>query len=253
MSRITYHVSRIKQHTDDRRGIALLLTVILLGGLVLIAFAASSLVTAFGQTPKVLGNSEKAYYAAEAALERSLYEIEKQGAGLVDITGSGNLGGTAVTWSRKAFVTAKIPLGRNDVRPNTPNNPVVSGTNPLLVTLQPGESFQLDLNIVGAVDPSYPQHVNISGSSSFSYIILENGVQVGPTTDTNQNVPATGNLDPSTGLRFKITNPSGFASTYTITPNGSNELPVALVVSATGVSGTEERTIEVERKAWLVY
>jgi len=235
-------------------GIALLLTIMLLGGLVLIAFAASSLVMAFGQTPKVLENSERAYYAAEAALERSLYEIEKLGAGLADITGSGVIGGTAVTWSRTAFVTSKVPLGRTDVRPSDPGNPVISNTNPLLVTLPPGGSFQIDLNIVGAVNPSYPQHVNISGSADFSYIALERGVQIGPTMGNNQNFPTIGNLDPSDGLRVKITNPSGSSNrTYTITPNGNNELPVALVVSATGVSGTEERTVAVERKAWLMY
>lgn len=243
----------------DPRGIALLITVILLGGLILIAFAASSLVMVFGQTSKVLGNSEKAYYAAESALEKGLYDVEKLGLGLSSLSSSGifiNNDGTTVNWNRKAFVTSKIPLGRTDVRPANAGNPTISGSNALLVTLLPGGSFQMDLNIVGATNLSYPSHISVSASSNFSYITLnEVDGQTGPamTTGQNQRFPSTGTIDPLLGLRFKISNPTGGSVTYTIAPNGSNELPVALVISATGVSGNEERTVEVERKAWLMY
>lgn len=234
-----------------------MLTIILLGGLILIAFSASALVTAFGQTPKVLGNSEKAYYAAEAALEEGLYNAEKLGLGIAGLSGSGNLTGTSIAWARTAFVTAKVPLNRNDVRPQDSANPVISGSNPLLVTLPSGGSFQMDLNLVGATNPSYPSHVTVSSNANFSYITLDtvNG-QVGPitTTGNNQRFPSNGTLDPSTGLRFKITNTTGTSRTYTLAPNGStSQLPMALVISATAVSGTESRTVEVERKAWLVY
>ncbi len=243
--------------TPKPSGIALLLTVILLGGLMFVAFSASSLVSVFGQTSKVLGNSEKAYYASEAAVEQGLYQVEKLGTGIAGLSGSGSIGGTAVSWSRRAFVTSKIPLNRTDVRPQTATNPVISGSNPLLVTLPPNGSFQMDLNIVGAANPSYPSNVTVNAGSDFWYITLDtaNG-QVGPTMTTgkNQKFPSTGNIDPSLGLRFKITNPSSTNSdTYTIAPNGIDELPMAMVISATGVSGSEERIVEVERKAWLVF
>ncbi len=217
--------------------------------------AASETVLPVTQTAREIMDGERAFYAAETAVEEGLYLFEKQAAAL-PLTGSGTIGGTGASWTRNGTELKIVPLGHPNV--STPASPGqnVSKTNPLRVSLDPGQSFQLDLSVPGVTD--YPQHVRIDflsgGSHTNDLLVINGSTQSQDTVGGNTKVPSNGNIDDASNLRFLLRNPnsSGPANVYAIEPN-AGELPMGIVITGIGTIGKVERRIAVERKAWLVF
>lgn len=244
---------KIEKRQKEAQGIALLLTVILLGTLIIITTSATSLIFALGQTVRGIGDSEKAYYAAETGIEQGLYLVEKQNVTLDALAGSGVLSTTGATWTRTAFATYKIPQNHPSVTAASPTADI-SDANPLLVTLNANESFQMDLNLV-STSITYSQHLRINWAGAGATKLIQSDAS-GQTTSSilnNQKIPAIGNIDPIANLRFRLINESGSTIQYMFSPGPSGTLPMGLVISSIGISNNQERRIEVERKAWLVF
>lgn len=247
----------LQKRSKEVRGIALLLTVILLGSLIIITTSAAGLIFSLGQTVRNIGESERAYYAAEAGIENGLYLVEKQTATVDQLNNSSGSLSTGGAWTRTAYVTYSVPLNHPNVEATTPLQPI-SKNNALRVTLGSNQSFQMDLNIIGAT-VSYPLHLRVtwSGGGATRLIEFTNTGQVpSQIIGTNQKIPSTGNLDPTANLRFRLINESGNTIVYSISPDPSEvdlSLPMGLVIRSKGVSGSQERVLEVERKAWMVF
>jgi hypothetical protein len=240
-------------------GIALVLSVIVLAALIGLVIVVADLTTRATSDSNAIKATEIALAAAETAVELTIYDIEKNDKNLTDfdppITQSLADGPPGAFWYREVKVSTSTPALCSSGQPVcTDNDDIISASNPLSVTLQPGQSFQLDLDIGGA---EYPNRVTVSwGGTNTRVIVL---TPSGHETYTGQPVqipdpPA--NLDPVDNYRFRIINESSSVRTYTIRPNagtGADELPLGFKIIGIGTYQNVERRLEILRPAWVIY
>jgi len=209
----------------DQAGISVLLVIIILSSLLIMIVVLSDIVIRVARGSRQIGHSETAYYAAEIAIEKALYQIEKNRT-IVDLDGTtGSLDWIDnVSWNL-------------DVVP-------VTTSSSYQVTLESGESYQLDLDFLGL---SYPNNIRFSWSGGDAEVFAQAD---DGTIETDDNSPH--NLNASTGLYVvKITNTDSSDITLTINPN--SDMPTGILVTGTGNYQEETRVVEVERKNWQIY
>ena len=94
-----------------RKGVALVLTIFVLVGILAVALGVTSLMVGEIKITREIPRALKAYYAAEAGIERSLYDARK-GAGAGDIGSPPDCtGGTAVCLDSDACYSVKVIVG----------------------------------------------------------------------------------------------------------------------------------------------
>ncbi len=211
----------------DKKGVSILLSILILSSLMVITIVVSKIVLRVGKTSRQIGHSEVAYYAAESAIERILFAIEKE-MDLSNLTTSGSL-----TEISDAGWGVEIALEENN--------------NPWQINLAAGESFQLDLNTDGL---NYPTSIDIDWSSAdVSAIVVDPDNSVSPFISYNSSFTLN-NI--STDLPvLRIIN-SG-SSSVSVELSSSGTLPSSIIITATGNYLTEERKIEVERDLYQIY
>jgi len=80
-----------KNKNNSQKGISLYITIIILGLISGIVFGLSSLFLNQVKMSRTIGDSFKAFYAADAGIEQSLYSIRiEEGDGLITLTDLGN-------------------------------------------------------------------------------------------------------------------------------------------------------------------
>ncbi|MEW6610897.1 MAG: hypothetical protein AB1352_04735 [Patescibacteria group bacterium] len=234
-------------------GISLLLAISVLGGLIFVTSAATDMILTVSRSSRSIGDSEIAYYAAETAVERALWEYEKDSASLSALTATATpLPGNAnASYTTSATTENYAPKGNANLSTSNLNDPITS-SNPLQVTLPPGKSFYLDLAINGAVYPSNIQ-VTLETGKSAEVIVTSSNVQ----TQTNYDgvgAPTVTVNNPSydNNTKLKIENTASAASTYTIMPTGG-ELPIGVLITGVGRYRGVERRLEVVKPNWVIY
>lgn len=267
---------------EKRKGMALVLAVLILANLFVIAFLVADIVIRIGRASSEIGRSEIAYLAAETAVEKAVYQIEAErnisGLGSINSSVNEDMLYADAAWSRYvssvnntllSCVDSNGRLGYFD-NPGDPealsrsciyaedisgfNTGAITSTNPLKVRLRPNWSFQLELDINGL---SYPSYLAISWNVSNPagrVIFVEDDEQalINTAASNNWRVPPAGILNSQ--QRLRIVNQSASDVIYTITPSSSNPLPLGILIHASGTYGQEqERILEVERRNWRIY
>ncbi len=246
-------------YNKEPEGIAVVLSVVVLSALIGLILYVSNITFRITATNRAIGTSEVAFFAAESAAELTIYEIEKKDYSRPDLpqlTGQALDSISGATWAREVNIATTTPSVCSVTNPrpacSDSEGTIVTG-NPLEVTLNNGQSFQLDLNIRGA---TYPDSIRVTwpGGSGTDVIIANNS---GQTTETNSpiQIPSSGTLDPSDGYRIRINNNSGGTIVYNIQPQGSGnvDLPLGLNIDTSGTYRETVRSIKLTRPAWLIY
>ncbi|OGL85589.1 hypothetical protein A3J36_03205 [Candidatus Uhrbacteria bacterium RIFCSPLOWO2_02_FULL_54_37] len=244
----------------SRKGITLLMTMSLMGGLVLVAGAAADLVITVSRSSRSIGESEIAYFAAETAVERALLAFEKQGAtlGALNAGATPLPGNAAATYTTSAAVETRAP--KDDTRLSVPQaNDPISSANQLTVTLAPGQRLYLDFAIdLADSGASYPGTVRIdfpNGRATESIVYSAGAQNETAYAGTGGNNQITvNNPGAAAGTKIKIGSASSNAAnaSYTIRPNGG-DLPIGVVITGVGRYRGAERRIEVFRPNYIIY
>lgn len=241
---------------NSRPGFSILLAILIMSSLTIMTIAMSDIVLRVGRTSKKIGQSEIAYYAAETAVEKALYYIEKSEPRTIIIPGggSGNLVNiTDASWTRivSEDTDLTIECGEGEGQLHSDEEGVcvdsagdITASNPLQVQLNPGSSFQLDLDFQGL---SLPNNLPISWSGTGKLIALGNvnGQNIYSSSETLHN------LDTERYI-IRLVNEGSVLLTFQLTPAGGN-LPIGILVIGTGIYQDQERVLEVERSNWQIY
>lgn len=240
------------KHPTNQQGFSVLLAIMIMSSLTIMTIAAADVVLRVSKSSRNIGQSEVAHFAAESAVEKALYYIEKADPRTLIIPdgGSGVLEEVSgVTWSRQI-------TENNSVSPQCisfsgfqlgciTSSGEITSSSPLILTLENGSSFQLEFNFTGL---TLSTSINITCSKSATVILQNLDGQ------TSQSCPDPVNdLDIADGIikiRNEFTGPS--PNTITLTPNDGN-LPVGIIVIGTGVYQDQVRILEIERTNWQIY
>ena len=277
--------SKSSRHNED--GIALVLSILILVNLLMITFVVTDTVVRIGRTSRQISQSEIAYFAAETAIERAIFEIENTSnaanLGTLGLPDSGQLEITNSSWQRyiEPINSTSVTCVADNQKVTFPADPdstealsssciyaedliginqnQISSTNPLKIRLKPGKSFSLNFNISVPLSLDfYPDSLSIEWKARHDgkIIILSSTGQV--MTDTKgvrnlQIAPPNGfQHDPT--YRIRIINENNKDVTYTITPTFGGSIPLSMLVTAKGFYlEQKERIIAVERKNWEIY
>lgn len=242
----------------NEAGIAVLLSILVLVAILGLVVTVSNISFRITKSNQSINESEKAFFAAETAAELTIYDIVRNNRGLdlPDLVAQPLVGTEGATWDRQvrlATLTPGLCSAPQAKSVCTNSSGAVTSGNPLIINLEPGESFEFDLNIATA---PYPNQVRINWSGAAQTRVLVSGENIQSIdTVTNVKVPASGVLDPNNDYRIRIINDDSSLVVYDLTPQGggTSELPLGLNISATGFFLNTERRLEVFRPSWLIY
>ncbi len=281
-----------KKQLKRQSGIALVLSVLILANLMMIALVVSDVILRIGKSSQGISQSEIAYFAAETAIEKAIYQIEKNKDASI-LPATGNLLNVNANWQLaiQSINTIAPTCFNNQNEISFPADPksgpalnlscvyaedsvsglvnqnLIEKSNPFKVRLKPGKSFELGLNIAVPDNsgPSgsdfYPKAITIEwpAAADGHVIILTADNQMVDDTQmmtSTGKIPSSGQMDNSPDYRFRISNNSASDVIYTIAPNNASELlPVGISVTAKGYYDVDkkERIIIVERRSWEIY
>jgi hypothetical protein len=275
---------------DSQQGIAIVLSVLILSNLLMLTFIVADVIIRIGKSSQQISESEVAYFAAESAVEESIYQIEQN----QDATNLGTLGSPSInslsytegnweTYIEPVYET--VPTCIDDQQRITfPANPttqtdksclyvqnwssgdnLITRTNPLQIRLKPGKSFELDFEISAPVGFNfYPSAVTVDwpGRPDGRVVVLSpTGQNIVDTSSQNQinRIPSSGQLGDSPDYHIRIINNDSNDIIYSIGPQigGSTvHMPIGISLSSKGYFSDDkkkERIIEVERRNWAIY
>lgn len=273
--------NKIKKH----KGISLLFVLLILGVMLTAVLVISDIMIRQSRIMRNIAISERAYFAAETGVEETLYEINK--ARTKNITTPGEICGNGICEGSETV--GNCPLDCNGgnytglfgcwCQANCNNCQInydggnatwqiisltenlIDTNNPLEVTLSPGQSLQLNLDMKGATYPNKAgddiQFERIGGGASELIVFKENKstgafIQYGP----DSNSPTTTDLDTANYYyKFRIYNPSnsGASVLYRIKPLGGENLAVGVRIIASAACKDMERRIEANNPKWQIY
>ncbi|OIP56175.1 hypothetical protein COU24_00800 [Candidatus Kuenenbacteria bacterium CG10_big_fil_rev_8_21_14_0_10_39_14] len=273
-----------KKQLNRQSGIALVLSVLILTNLMMIALVVSDVILRIGKSSQGISQSEIAYFAAETAIEKAVYQIETShngsDLGTSDVPTVGNLSDTLGNWKRyiAGIYTTPITCFDDQQRVSFPADPatetdkscvyaadlsqdVINKNNPLKVRLKPGKSFELSLNISTPASLAfYPSAVTIDWPTHAGKVIILSSdsqeVIDASTTTGSGKIPDSGQLGNSPNYRIRLINNSAADVIYTIAPQAaSDSLPTGIAITSQGYYDVnkKERIIIVERKNWEIY
>ena len=245
----------LKKTKNKEKGFAVLLSILVLASITGLVITVANVSFGITKSNQSIINSEKAFFAAETAAEITIYDIVNNngGLGLPDRFNQPLINTGGATWSRQVRLdTTTLGLcSAPTPKPVCGNDPggIVIG-NEMKVTLNDGESFQLDLNITGGL---YPSQIFIKWGPFPSRVFVAGAGEQVINNESDIFVPTSGILQASQEYRFRIINDSGSPVTYEIQNLDTVALPLGLNISATGFYQGTERRIDLTRPAWLIY
>ncbi len=192
-------ISRSKQEHGAERGIALILTIIILTNLLMITLIVSDVILRIGKSSQQISESEVAYYAAESSVEEAMYKIVKEkdasSLGTSASPTTGNLEEVDANWERyvepvyetlvtcvdddnkityyqvSSFGELAAAIG-SQIFTNSISciyafsfsEHLIRQDNQLVALLAPGKSFELDLDITVSDVNYYPEYLKVNWS-----------------------------------------------------------------------------------------
>jgi len=236
----------------NQQGISILLVVLILSSLMVLTVALSAIVLRVGKSTRQIGQSEVAFYAAETAIEKGLYEIEKvHSVENLEVPASQAMPTSGGQWTRSYSVNTLLDVDCDQLIGEgicVDTVGVITASNPLVVRLNPGNSFQIDMNFIGMNLPNNVQIKEVEKNGMGRVIALSSdGVQTS-STDSPVNLH---DLEDKLYL-LRLINEDTVSITFTVKP-AQGDLPLGIILTGTGVYQQEKRIIEIERKTWQIY
>lgn len=241
----------IKQH----EGISLLLVILVLGIMLATVLSASDMILRQGRSTKKITDSERAYFAAEAGIEVSLYEINKARSQDVDTLDDVacwcgvSCNNCQLSYSGKISQWKVAKIERRTIQTNDFDT----------VILSPGQSYQLTLDVRGVLYPTKVQF-NRTGGSNSCVITLEENIATGVMSqdDPYCNNVFNRNLDNNYYYKFRILNPAvnNETVTYQVKPIGGgpqNAMTTDVVLTVSGEYNGTERIVTATTTKWQLY
>jgi len=228
----------LQQLKNNESGMSLLLVILILSSLLITVTTISNVTLRVGRSATQIMNSEIAYFAAESAIEKTLYNVEK--------TRSIDTGGNSCSGYNFEGAGVCGMLDNEDVKwgvkitQNTANIQNIS--------LKSGESYQLELDF-DALDLPNKLSLSCPGNAKVIYLKKE-GEQI-------KNLDCTSDIVVGTGGVLRIINEAGADNEIKIIPkkgDGSTGVfTIGIDIMATGRYRNQERRIEVGRINWRIY
>lgn len=239
---------------SSQKGISLILSLFILTAILFIGLVIIDLVLRQGKISSEVGYSEIAFYAAEAGMEKALYEINKNKETIINVEAmKETLSVSRGEWEVEDPIKEILKAPDYEPKLYTSTGGDISNTNPLQVDLNDQESFQLglDLNL-----DTYPTELDIAWSANSSLIVfewkrgepMETGIQ---TIYSSLSSPIT--IESYKYYIFRIINLSGSNHTYTFTPGFGTTLPLGVFITTLGRYKGLSRKIETNNSRWQIY
>ncbi len=233
--------------SSNRQALSIILILLIISSILTGTVIVGETIVRHTQIVKGAEVSEKAFFAAETAVEKAIYGVLKNYASVTTVTeGSIIYGATSATYSASVSIDAENPDTGIDI----------TNSDPWIISLETGESFQLNLDLNSTAYPT-ALRIDRSGDGLGDLIIYQctassNGCsstenQIFYSNFTGQDI----NLSPSIPInyyRIRINN-SGGTGTYTLKPT-SAALPIGVNITAEGSYGGYERQINDNYPKW---
>jgi len=230
----------------------------MLGGLIFVTTAAADLIWTVSRGSRAIGDSESAYFAAQAAVERALLEFEKGSGSLTGLQAPTAIplpGNPLATYTTSANEDIYAPAYTSDLDAEDDETQPITASNRLLVNVAPGKSFFLNLSTSGAGYPSNVQvNLRTNLTAAMTLTVFAQNTQA-TTTLISRGNQSTVNIPPaaSNDAKIAIKNPAGNpTATVRFSPTGGN-LPLGIIITGTGRYRGAERKIEVAKPNWVFY
>ncbi len=238
----------------ERQGVSLLLTLFILTVMLTATLVSSDVILRQGKIMKKVTASERSYFAGEVGIEETLYEINKTrqkniNTELVNCWCSINCNDCQVSYSD----------GNAQWQVDSITEDLIDTDDPLEFTLAEGESFQLNLDMMGA---TYPTGNNLqfnrtSGGSGQLIVFKEDKstgdiFQYGPDSSSSTST----DLDIANYYyKFRIRNPSGSGESiiYNVKPLGGQNLAVGATITISATYKGTDRRVEANNSKWQIY
>jgi len=236
----------MKKITDNQQGISVLLAIMILSSLMILTIAISDIVLRVGRSTEQIGQSEKAYFAAETAVEKALYEIEKNNTiSNLDVAMPQTLAQSKASWTRVVAQNNTLSIlcssivGEPGICVNSSG--AITNSNPLHAHLLAGKSFQIDLNFSGM---SLPSTLSIAWSGSGKVIA---------SSATGQSVYTSSPVSLSNlNSYLRVVNTDNHLIDFELKPS-TGSFAASIMVTGTGMLSSEKRILQVEKKIWQIY
>jgi len=231
----------------ENKGISLVLTLLIMSSILTGAVIVGDVLIRHGQVIQGSEVSEIAYFASKAGIERTAYQVLKNYENIGSISASGEIssGGTYNVTNISTY--ADEPNGEGEINDN----------NDWEISLEPGETFFLGLDINGA---DYPTDISFSksGNVSSDLVIFQCSTTDGECSgDQTQSfdVDFPYSLDTSSfeseNYEISIKNSGNASENYVIAPN--ERLPIGVNITSKGVYSSYERQIKATFRKWQKY
>ncbi len=247
-------------YAKKTRALSLILTLLIISSILTGTVLVGDIMIRHSQVVKGAEISEKAYFAAESAMEKVSYEILKNYEN-IGLSSEYDFSGELDNEAEYSVVYTNDDISPDDQCPNPDgiecSSGSITGDNVWKITLEPNQSFQLDLDINGAV---YPATLTISkdGIQPSDLLIYQCTTMPGPprvcSSDSSQVFKADFPNDISLAVssyyyKIRINNLGSLSESYTLAPSDST-LPIGINVRATGVYSGYERIVTSNFPKW---
>ncbi len=240
----------------QREGISLLLVILILGIMLATILTASDIILRQGRSMKKITDSERAYFAAEAGIEISLYEINKARSQNVDTLDDVNCwcgvscNNCQLNYSGIISQWKVAKIERRTIKVNELDT----------VVLPPGQSYQLTLDVRGVPYPTNKVTFKRTSGNNSCVISFEEHKTTGVTSQDDPNCTASvdKNLDNNYYYKFRILNSAvnNETVTYEVKPVGGgpqNAMTTDVVLTVSGEYNGVERIVTATTTKWQLY
>ncbi len=245
----------MKKFKKSQKAISLILTLLVLSSILTGTILVGETIIRHSQVVQGTEISEKAFFAAETALEKACYKVFKNYDDISLFSLSGTMSDTESDYSATVSADTNCP---------TPGAGCADGSitngNPWTITLEANESFQLDIDIDGAV---YPASIEIRrlGSTGTDIIVYECTTTEGTPRVCSSTVSQSFSItfpytftisDYATKYyKLRINNLGDSPESYILTPTG--DLPIGIEINANGTYSGYERKVKSNVPKWQKY
>ena len=251
------------QCSNDKRAMSLVLTLLIISSILTATVLVGEIIIRHSQVVQGAEVSEKSFFAAETAVEKMCYQVFKNYADISSFSLSGTMSDGETGYSATIIPDVNCPDVLEvecDYYCDTPSvRCPISPTNSWTITLSPGESFQLDIDINGAI---YPSSVEITDDGSSETDISVYECETGGTprvcsSEISQSFsitfPYTFDISDYANNYYKlrIYNAGDSSESYTLTP--TSNLPIGVEISANGAYSGYKRNVKTNVPKWQKY
>jgi len=253
---LKYMLKRLK----DNQGISLILTLLIISSVLTGTILVADITIRHAQIIHGAEISEKAYFAAETGIQKVAYQAMKNYTDISAYSLNGTLDDGESTYTATISADTYCPdASECTYYCPSPDRCPISNTNAWTISLLPGESFQLNIDINGAI---YPDEVEItrSGLTDTDIIVYEctttGTPRVCSTTMSQEfsiTFPYTFNITDYTTKYYKlrINNVGSGSENYILDPTGV--LPIGIEISSIGVYTGYERRLKTNLPKWQIF